>query len=343
MSIAEVEGSELREVSLSDLMRHPHQPRFDETEDLDALKESIESEGLIVPPTVVPHPKQGGKFFIVAGHRRVRAMRDLGWSVTKVLVVPFSHNDVLAPLVENVVKKDLSAIEWARSLAAAYEMGGEEITKTELGRRIGKDRNFVAKAIRIGNLPKKILENIYKLGSGKAGPGSPYQFANNIKVLDKVAACYENRDADSAARLVEKLRLKEDADGFNRDIFLRMAKLEAEAFVPAPSDPPPNLENFAEPVDRVEIGADLPELSGIDYEEAEMPGPSPDSKSLPVATNVEISEKREEKVRHKQDAGYLIEEFSDGKVRIQFDPKRLTAATASDLAFALRKYAAGIS
>jgi ParB family chromosome partitioning protein len=98
-----------------------HQDR--ESFDPDALcglAASIERDGLASPPLVRPAPGRAGTFELIAGERRVRAMRDvLGWEKIPCLVRDLSDAAARALMfAENDARADLALSEQARAIAA---------------------------------------------------------------------------------------------------------------------------------------------------------------------------------------------------------------------------------
>ena len=76
---------------------------------IEALAASIGELGLLEPIVVRP---QGGGFEIIAGERRYRALRQLGWERAPVRVVAFDDAQAeLAGAVENLNREDLSPLE----------------------------------------------------------------------------------------------------------------------------------------------------------------------------------------------------------------------------------------
>jgi ParB family chromosome partitioning protein len=82
-----------------------------DSEDFDALKDSISEHGQLLPVLVRPTPNKSGHYQIAFGHRRVEATRQLGIPV-KAIVRALSDDDlIIAQGKENLERKDLSFIE----------------------------------------------------------------------------------------------------------------------------------------------------------------------------------------------------------------------------------------
>ena len=107
-------NSKTVEASIYDLIPSPNQPRIDEKEGIDELKESIQNIGLINKPKVILHPELAGKYIIQTGHRRLRALKELG--LQTVLVEVLEKEDPRIPLVDNMLRVDLHVVELANAI-----------------------------------------------------------------------------------------------------------------------------------------------------------------------------------------------------------------------------------
>jgi ParB/RepB/Spo0J family partition protein len=98
------------------------QPRAD-SDDLDVaeLAASIDANGLL--QAVIVRPLGGGAYELVAGERRWRAVRLLGWSTipARVLHHVDEHAAAILALVENVDREDLTPWEEAQAVAGVRE------------------------------------------------------------------------------------------------------------------------------------------------------------------------------------------------------------------------------
>jgi ParB/RepB/Spo0J family partition protein len=98
---------------------------------LDELAQSIKEHGLIVPIKVRP---TAGKYEIVYGHRRVKAMRRAGILETEAIVEDVDDTQVLLEaLIENVQHEDMEPLDIAKTLFAIQEETGW--SQTEMGNK----------------------------------------------------------------------------------------------------------------------------------------------------------------------------------------------------------------
>jgi ParB family chromosome partitioning protein len=144
---------ELRELPVSDIEPNRYQPRRAfEPGALDDLKKSMAAAGLLQP--VVVRQTQGG-YELVAGERRWRAARDLGWKRIPGVVRDVDDRTLLIlALVENLQRASLSPIDEAEG----YERLSREfgLSHSDVAEKVGRDRSTVANAIRLLKLPKPV-------------------------------------------------------------------------------------------------------------------------------------------------------------------------------------------
>ncbi len=144
---------ELRQLAVSEIRPNPFQPRraFDPAT-LEDLKRSLASAGLL-QPVVVREAETG--YQLVAGERRWRAAKDLGWRRIPAVVRDVDDRTLLTlALVENLQRASLSPIDEAEGYdRLAREFG---LAHGEIAERVGRDRSTVANAIRLLKLPKAV-------------------------------------------------------------------------------------------------------------------------------------------------------------------------------------------
>lgn len=169
-STTEVEESSngLIEVELSKVKTSRWQPRkhFDESK-LAELADSIKAQGLVQP--LIVRKSKAGKFDLIAGERRLRAVTRLDWEKVPVCVIDATDSKAREmALVENIQRDDLNAIE----TALAYEILSKEekLTHEQISEHIGVSRANVTNHLRLLNLPEEIKEMVAtrKLTGGHA-------------------------------------------------------------------------------------------------------------------------------------------------------------------------------
>jgi ParB family chromosome partitioning protein len=157
----------LRDLAVNNIVPNPLQPRthINEAELLE-LTASIEASGLLQPVVVRP---RNGKYELIAGERRWRAVQRLGWPKIPAVVKEADDQTLLTlALIENLQRDDLSPIDEA----AGYRRLSEEfkLAQAEIARLVGRDRSTVANLLRLLRLPESIKALIQdgKLSEGHA-------------------------------------------------------------------------------------------------------------------------------------------------------------------------------
>lgn len=175
---------ELRELPVEVISPSPTQPRrrFDE-EALQALADSLGERGVLQP--VLVRPKAGGTYEIVAGERRWRAARIAGLETIPALVRDREDAEAIElALIENMAREDLSPIEEARACAALVEE--LELTREEVGRRVGRSRVAVSNLIRLLDLPEEAIDLVQE-GKLSEGHGRALLLAEDHAVRSLLA------------------------------------------------------------------------------------------------------------------------------------------------------------
>jgi ParB family chromosome partitioning protein len=155
---AEASGA-LRELPVSSVLPNPFQPRAQINEaELVELAASIEASGLLQPVVVRP---RNGKYELIAGERRWRAVQRLGWPKIPAVVKDVDDQALLTlALIENLQRDDLTAIDEA----SGYQRLSDEfeLAQAEIARLVGRNRSTVANLLRLLKLPddvKKLIQD----------------------------------------------------------------------------------------------------------------------------------------------------------------------------------------
>jgi len=150
----------VRQVPVERLHPGRFQPRrrFDE-EGLEALAQSIATQGVVQPLLVRADPTRPGEFEILAGERRWRAAQRAKLHEVPVLLREASDRDALElALVENVQREDLNVLEESEGYQRLMADFG--YTQETLASRVGKSRSHVANILRLNGLPDEVKEMV---------------------------------------------------------------------------------------------------------------------------------------------------------------------------------------
>ncbi len=196
-------GRRIITVPVNDISPNREQPRemFNEAA-MEELKESIRENGVLEPPIV----RRTGDFFeLVAGERRLRAVKELGFQTIEVILMEVESDEkmLVLSLIENIQREDLNAIEEGK----AYEhiMKRMKLTQEEIASVVGKSRSAVANTIRLLNLSPGVQDMV---SDGSLAPGSARALLAvenqqlQLKLARKIAS--ENLSSRKAEELVKK-------------------------------------------------------------------------------------------------------------------------------------------
>lgn len=158
IDIEDLNAEKVHKISLDEIVANPFQPRknFDQSA-LEDLAASIKNEG-VFQPIIIRQPKRTIKQYeIIAGERRFRASKMAGLTTIPAIVRDLSNEQMMqVAVIENLQREDLSPIEEAQ----AYQtlMDNLNITQSELAKRLGKSRPFIANYLRLLTLPTNVKD-----------------------------------------------------------------------------------------------------------------------------------------------------------------------------------------
>ena len=212
-------------IELDKIKPNPYQPRREfEADKLRDLADSIRQYGVLQPLVVsrmeIEKPDGGlaVEYELIAGERRLRASKLAGLSQLPVIirVGDDSMMKLEIAIIENLQREDLNPVDRARAfLRLADEF---KFTHAEIGKKIGRSREYVSNTLRILMLPEEILE---ALSQGKLSEGHtrPIMMLNDRKdeqttlfkeiIIKKITV----REAERIARHIahDKIRKKQYA------------------------------------------------------------------------------------------------------------------------------------
>ena len=143
-------------INVEDIIPNRFQPRL--TFDENALKElamSIKEHGIIQP--LVLRKLTNDKYEIIAGERRYKASQIAGLNRVPAIIADLDDNaSAEVALVENLQRRNLSAIEEAKSYKKLLDRG--YLTQDQLAKRLGVSQSSVANKVRLLNLSDEVQE-----------------------------------------------------------------------------------------------------------------------------------------------------------------------------------------
>lgn len=144
----------VQEIVLSRLLPNRYQPRkVFEPAKIEELATTINEHGLLQP--IVVRPVERGFYEIIAGERRFRAVKSLGWSVIPAIIRELDDETTAAlALIENLQREQLTPIEEAEAYERLLAM--KNITQEALALSLGKSQSTIANKLRLLKLPEDV-------------------------------------------------------------------------------------------------------------------------------------------------------------------------------------------
>ncbi|WP_096272223.1 nucleoid occlusion protein [Paucisalibacillus globulus] len=147
---------EVMQLPVKQIQPNRYQPRsvFNE-EKIEELAKTINTHGIIQP--IVVRKAEDGKFEIIAGERRWRAVQLLGWENVSAIIREMNDAQTASvALIENLQREELTVIEEAVAYAKLLELQG--LTQEALAQRLGKNQSTIANKLRLLKLPEQVQE-----------------------------------------------------------------------------------------------------------------------------------------------------------------------------------------
>ncbi|NOV02764.1 nucleoid occlusion protein [Paenibacillus planticolens] len=144
---------EVKNIPVNNIIPSPYQPRtlFDDDR-IDELCQTIRTHGVIQPIVV---RVKNNIFELIAGERRLRAVKKLGLDTIPAIVRDFNDSQAASiALIENLQREGLTAIEEAAAYHQLIEM--HDLTQESLAQRLGKSQSTIANKIRLLHLSEPV-------------------------------------------------------------------------------------------------------------------------------------------------------------------------------------------
>lgn len=238
-------------VDVDKVKPNPYQPRKQfEDGPLRDLADSIRQYGIMQPLTVSRkefEKPEGGimvEYELIAGERRLRASKLAGLSQVPVIIRlgDDPQEKLELAILENLQREDLNPVDRAR---AFFRLAQEfSLQHNEIGKKIGRSREYVSNTLRMLSLPEEILNAV---GEGKITEGHTRPLLmlsdrpeEQLVLFKEIITKKVNvRDAEKAARSIAVERARKPArepdpeiielEGRLQEILGERARIEQEA------------------------------------------------------------------------------------------------------------------
>lgn len=153
------EDRKIQDIEIAQIEPNEFQPRHEFSDDSIAeLAQTIEKDGLLQPITV---RKKDDHFEIIAGERRFRATKKLGWTKIPAIVRAMDDQQTASlALIENLQRENLNPIDEAQAYKRLMKLN--DLTQVQLAKEVGKSQSYVANKIRLLKLSKPVQDELIK-------------------------------------------------------------------------------------------------------------------------------------------------------------------------------------
>lgn len=158
LSLLKPEGEQhdraVRQIAVDRITPNPKQPRIAaDPAALDDLTASIREHGVLQP--ILVRPLERGRYEIVAGERRWRAVTALALALIPAIIEEMSDEQAIEiAVIENLQRENLSPLDEAAIFARMTSELGYSIRK--LANRLGKDKGYIENRLRLVAAPADV-------------------------------------------------------------------------------------------------------------------------------------------------------------------------------------------
>ena len=216
---------EIQELDISLIDAFPNHPfKVVDDEKMIELTESIENNGVLLP--ILVRPKEGGRYEMISGHRRLRASELAEKKTIKAMVCDYDDLTAAIVMVESNINQRENMLPSEKAFAykilydAMKHQGKQiEITSTpvvsklrsneELAYQVGESREQIRRYIRLTKLVPELLEYMDK-GKIALRPGVELSYLDEECQRDIVDFIDENESFPSHAQAIRMRRLFEN-------------------------------------------------------------------------------------------------------------------------------------
>lgn len=189
------------------------------------LRESLATYGQQVPVLLRPHTGKQGRYEIVYGRRRLKALRDLGLPVKAMIRQLDDHALIMAQGQENTARQDLSFIEKASFTA---QLAAQDYDRQTIAAALSIDLPMLSRMLKVGTAFD--LPFLRQIGSAPS--------IGRDRWMALARALAENNSTGHAAALMNTPDFAQlGSDARFEAVFKRATQTAPKAAKPAPKKP----------------------------------------------------------------------------------------------------------
>ena len=140
-------NKQIQDLELDKIVPNRYQPRRQFSDDsIKELADTLDQDGLLHP--IVVREDGDDHYEIIAGERRYRAAKSLGWETIPAIVKNMNDDQAASlALIENLQREDLNPIDEAKAYTNLMKLN--DLTQTALAKDMGKSQSYVANKLRL--------------------------------------------------------------------------------------------------------------------------------------------------------------------------------------------------
>jgi len=148
----------IEQIKVSKITGSLFQMRIETDFDMEEMRNSIYANGILNPLML---KKQGNEYLIIAGHRRLKAAKELGLSVVPAIVYDkiSDREGAIKGMVDNLNRRELTPLEQAIGYKKLIEQF--QFTQYELAQALGKSQSIISEYVRtLEYLPHQVIKAV---------------------------------------------------------------------------------------------------------------------------------------------------------------------------------------
>lgn len=163
-------NKQIQDIGLDKIIPNRYQPRREFSDDsIKELAETLDKDGLLQP--IVVREDGEDHYEIIAGERRYRAAKSLGWETIPAIVKNMDDDQAASlALIENLQREDLNPIDEAKAYTNLMKLN--DLTQTALAKDMGKSQSYIANKLRLlkldDDVQKALIEGEITARHGRA-------------------------------------------------------------------------------------------------------------------------------------------------------------------------------
>ncbi|PAK98351.1 nucleoid occlusion protein [Lactobacillus kefiranofaciens] len=148
-------NKQIQDLELDKIVPNRYQPRREFSDNsIKELAKTLDQDGLLQPIVV---REDGDQYEIIAGERRYRAAKSLGWDTIPAIVKNMDDDQAASlALIENLQREDLNPIDEAKAYTNLMKLN--DLTQTALAKDMGKSQSYIANKLRLLKLGDDVQE-----------------------------------------------------------------------------------------------------------------------------------------------------------------------------------------